>query len=211
MNKRHIVFDVDGTLIDTEYAVLHSLQDTLNILAGKTAPIQTLSFVLGITGEDALEQLGIREKEAFLARWNEKMEDYSHTVSVFAGIEPVLQALLDKGYGLGIVTSKTREEFQREFCRFSIHSCFQTVVCADDTHRHKPDPQPLEQYGIVAGCSREEMLYIGDSVYDRQCAQAAGVDFALAGWGAQARMDGVWHLQVPADILTAVNEWEVRQ
>ena len=59
------------------------------------------------------------------------------------------------------------------------------MVCADDTVRHKPDSEPLLYYLEQTGCQGDELLYIGDSVYDRQCAAGAGTAFGLAGWGAQ--------------------------
>ena len=54
MKYKHIVFDIDGTLIDTEYAVLHSLQETIKELSGRKIPCSELRFALGITGTDAL-------------------------------------------------------------------------------------------------------------------------------------------------------------
>lgn len=59
MKYEHIVFDIDGTLIDTEYAVLHSLQETIMELSGEEIPVSELTFALGITGADALKILGI--------------------------------------------------------------------------------------------------------------------------------------------------------
>lgn len=50
---------------------------------------------------------------------------------------------------------------------------------------HKPDSEPLLYYLEQTGCQGDELLYIGDSVYDRQCAAGAGTAFGLAGWGAQ--------------------------
>ena len=59
MRYKHIVFDLDGTLIDTERAILPSLRDTLEELTGRHYEEQALTFALGITGADALERLGI--------------------------------------------------------------------------------------------------------------------------------------------------------
>ena len=61
MKYKHIVFDIDGTLIDTEYAVLHSLQETIRVLSGREIPCAELIFALGITGIDALKKLEIKD------------------------------------------------------------------------------------------------------------------------------------------------------
>lgn len=57
------------------------------------------------------------------------------------------------------------------------------VVCADATQEHKPTAAPLLKYLELSGTDRNQILYVGDSRYDRECARNAGVDFALAGWG----------------------------
>ncbi|KAI4446615.1 hypothetical protein C823_001133 [Eubacterium plexicaudatum ASF492] len=75
MKYKQIVFDIDGTLIDTEYAVLHSLQDTVAHITGKKTEIDSLSFALGITGEDTLNKLGITETSVSLSLWNEYMKN----------------------------------------------------------------------------------------------------------------------------------------
>lgn len=210
MDYKQIVFDIDGTLIDTEYAVLHSLQDTVLELDKRLIPIQALSFALGITGEDALRHLGVQDIAVALSLWDRKMAVYQDTIRVFQGIEEMLAALAQQNIGLGIVTSKTREEFKHDFSHFSIASCFQTVVCADDTSEHKPAPAPLLKYMELAKCQSRELLYVGDSIYDMQCAQRANVRFGLAKWGAGDRVTAALSFSTPGDLmkqLCAPSSW----
>lgn len=203
MDYSHIVFDLDGTLIDTERAILPSLRDTLEAMTGRCYQEQELTFALGITGADALERLGITDISAALALWIEKMHGYEDAVSLFGGVAETLALLRKRELALGIVTSKTREEFSHDFTRFGISGCFQTVVCAEDTQDHKPDPAPLLAYQKLSGACREQILYVGDSVYDSQCAHAAGVDFALALWGTHDSAIPAQHrLQTPEELLT---------
>lgn len=202
MNDCHIVFDLDGTLIDTERAILPSLRDTLEVLTGRHYEEQELTFALGITGADALERLGIADIPTALALWIEKMHGYEDAVSLFDGVAEALAALHGRKLALGIVTSKTREEFAHDFSRFGIGGCFQTVICAEDTPEHKPNPAPLLKYMELSGAHREQVLYVGDSVYDSRCAHAAGVEFALALWGTHNPAIPAQHrLQTPGHLL----------
>ncbi len=205
MKYRHIVFDIDGTLIDTEYAVLHSLQETIRALLGRAIPCSELKFALGITGTDALKKLEIRDISHAVELWDKNMCNYADTINVFDGITGLLKSLLRLDYEMGIVTSKTREEFAHDFCRFEIRHYFKTIICADDTQEHKPNAAPLLKYVELSKTDHRKVLYIGDSKYDSKCAENAGIDFALAVWGShnkQIRAD--YFLEKPADLLSAI-------
>lgn len=205
MKYKHIVFDVDGTLVDTEYAVLHSLQDTIKTFTGKEPPLEDLTFALGITGEDALKQLAFPDVPTALTRWIDYLNRYDDTVSVFHGIESSLETLSRMGCKCGIATSRIRDEFENEFQRFSIRRYFDIVVCADDTKEHKPTAAPLLKYMELSGADRSQVLYVGDSRYDRECARNAGVDFALAGWGSHLKdIDAEYCLSAPVDLISIV-------
>ena len=196
---KHIVFDVDGTLIDTEYAILHSLQDTLKKVCGKTYNLEDLDFALGITGAATLKQLNVPDIKATGILWNEILNGYKN--SIFDGIEELLQKL-SQHYTLGIVTSKTREEFEKEVSIFGLNKYFGTIICADDTFLHKPNPEPLLKYLELSGVANSETLYIGDSIYDLQCAKSCNVDFAFAKWGnKRENLDTKFPLTKPLDLL----------
>lgn len=209
MRYKHIVFDIDGTLIDTEYAVLHSLQDTLIAVTGINREINELTFALGIPGKNALKKLNVPENSIslILGHWEKCMSNYSNTVCVFQGISELLDALVQYGCELGIVTSKTREEFKQDFEPFDISKYFTTIICADDTVEHKPDPDPLFKYMEVSNANNKELIYIGDSVYDWECAKSAKVDFALAGWGSLSReIMADYYLEKPDDLLLMMRD-----
>ena len=115
MKYKHIVFDIDGTLIDTEYAVINSLIKTITEITGRAPQYESLKFALGITGRNALELLKIPDIEDALKRWDRNMKLLQHTIQPFQGIKECLQSLLSKGYLLGIVTSKTYQEYHSDF------------------------------------------------------------------------------------------------
>lgn len=203
MKYKHIVFDIDGTLIDTEYAVLRSLQETVRVLSGREIPYSELTFALGITGADALKKLDIKNISYAAELWNKNMRKYADTVKVFDGITELLKNLLRLDCEMGIVTSKTREEFKQDFSHFNISHYFKTIVCADDTQRHKPNAAPLLKYLEISKADCRQTLYIGDSKYDSMCAENAGIDFALAVWGSrQTSIKADYFLKNPMDLLS---------
>lgn len=204
MKYRHIVFDVDGTLIDTREAVLNSLKDTIEYV--KRSPVRTeeLTFALGITGRDTLALLDVPDIPFALNLWLENMKKYKDSIRVFNLIPHLLKRLKSSGCQLGIVTSKTRAEFAADFSVFGIDGYFEYIVCADDTQKHKPHPEPLLKYMALAGCTGEETLYIGDSPYDIECAQKAGTHFALAGWGAAEGLNAPVIFGTPLDAAEAL-------
>lgn len=207
MRYTHIVFDVDGTLLDTEDTIQLALQKTVEEYTGKHYSLQDLEFSLGIPGAEVMRRLGIEDGEAGRVRWNDNMVSLRHLMHVYPGIEKLLAELHKRGYKLGIVTSRLREELNEDFPQFELEQYFSTIVCADDSKTHKPTAGPLLKYMELTGTNREEMLYIGDRDHDMQCADAAGVDFVLANWGAKGRFEGTTALHVadkPAEVLSII-------
>lgn len=198
---KHIVFDIDGTLIDTEYAVLHSLKDLLKEEYNRDYKIEELEFALGITGEAAIKQLEISDIERTVDLWNDKLNKYKESVCVFNGIEELLK-VLSQNHKLGIVTSKTKEEFEEEVTHFGLNKYFGVIICADDTEKHKPNPKPLLKYMELANAKNKETIYIGDSIYDMQCAKASKVDFAFAKWGNKRQnIEAKYTLSQPSELF----------
>ena len=111
------------------------------------------------------------------------MRLYQHNIQPFQGIKKCLEILSAKEYSLGIVTSKRLIEYHTDFAPLGLKKYFATVICADDTVKHKPNAAPLLAYLAKAKISPQDAIYIGDSIYDAQCAANAGVDFGLALWG----------------------------
>lgn len=209
MRIRHVVFDIDGTLLDTKEAVLSSLAETLRQVRGQIIPPEQLTFALGITGKDALCKLQVESVEKVSELWGTIIKKYRGTVRIFPGIKKVLGELKEKGYELGIVTSETKTEYRTEFIPFGLSDYFSIAVCSDDTQRHKPFGDPLAAYLLKSGAARNEVLYVGDSEYDIGCARAAGVPCALALWGggtASNRISPDYQLHAPEEMISVLEK-----
>lgn len=203
----NIIFDIDGTILDNENAVLSSLQKLVLEKLNKSLSFQELRFSLGIPGEEALTQLGVPDLVESNAKWNRYFKEYFHQVRVFDGIKDTLVKLNEIGVSTGIVTSKTKAEFVSDFIPFRLANYFKLVVCADDTEKHKPDPEPILKLIEMSGADKSKTIYIGDTKYDRDCAFGAGIDFALALWGAKSShgMNPTYVFEHPEQILGLID------
>ncbi|SFD01658.1 HAD family hydrolase [Clostridium uliginosum] len=199
----YIIFDIDGTILDTEIAVLSSLQKLLNEELNKNFSFEELRFALGIPGEVTLNKLGITNLLESNEKWNKYLKEYFHHVKIFDDIKDTLDRLKEMGISTGIVTSKTKEEFINDFVPFELINYFNLVVCADDTEKHKPNPEPILKFIELSGADKSKTIYIGDTKYDMDCAFSAGIDFALALWGAKSSIgiNANYILENPKQIL----------
>lgn len=188
---RHVVFDIDGTLINTAYANLCSLRDAVRTYTGVDYSHEDLTFSLGRSGVDTMKQLNVPPElyDAVIGLWERNLLNYADTVYYFPGIPEVVEQLHQAGHPMGIVTSKSKAEFDNEVILKNILHCFDIVVCAEDTARHKPNPDPLLKYAELAKVDISEVTYIGDSPYDKACAVSAGAKFILAPWGSSQPVD----------------------
>ncbi|HYE11436.1 MAG TPA: HAD family hydrolase [Patescibacteria group bacterium] len=201
-----VVFDVDGTLIDTGEAIISSLQKVLKENSGQAYSDDELSFAFGIPGAVTLAKLGVSDIEASLEKWIKYLNDFSDTMKIFDGIESCLKKIKELNIKTGIVTSKTKEEFDSNFIPFGLESYFDYVICADDTDKHKPHPEPILKLMEMCGDDPKDLVYIGDTKYDKECAEGAGVRFGLALWGAKSTdgFDSSYILHSPNDILELI-------
>lgn len=182
---RHVVFDIDGTLINTAFANLCSLRDAVHHYTGKDYAHEELKFSLGRSAVDTMRILNVDPSlyEAVVAMWEESLQNYTDTIHYFPGIPEVVESLHKAGYPIGIVTSQSKAEFASFTILDQLRPYFGVVICAEDSEKHKPNPDPLLKYAELAGVDISNVTYIGDSPYDKACALSAGARFILAPWG----------------------------
>ncbi|MBS6180852.1 HAD family hydrolase [[Clostridium] innocuum] len=188
MAIRHIIFDLDGTLMDTEKGNLYAWKKTLcYYVPGRTFSNTELKAILGVTTEKALSMLQVDMSDVaqFDDYWQLQYQTQVEHIAMFTGMQEVLNTLRDQGYTLGIVTSRDWKEYRAYFSSPSFDALFACIICKEDTKLHKPDPEPLLAYLRKMNAAKEDSIYIGDMDTDRECAVRAGVSFARAVWGAE--------------------------
>jgi HAD superfamily hydrolase (TIGR01549 family) len=205
MKYTDIIFDIDGTILDTEYADLTGLRQALREVLGRDFDMEELRPALGIPSADVAHTFGVSEADLprCVELWDAGMRRAFSTVALFPGIERAIRRLGALGHRLGIVTSKTRDEYDHDFPRFGIAELFDVVVTSSDTRLHKPHAEPILHYMERAGADPDRTIYIGDSLYDLRAARAAGIDFALAQWRSHCTEPekATYRLERPEDIF----------
>lgn len=206
-----IIFDFDGTLINTNDVIIEAWQHTYRYYGMDEPPIEHITGCFGepllITMAREFPDVDPEESaQVYRNRQNEKAEEL---VSLFDDIPELLQALKRKNYKLGIVTSRTRESTLRYLERFGIERYFDGIVTCDDTHKHKPDPEPVLSGLEKLGTDAEKALMIGDSSFDMKSANNAGVKTVLVGWRVAAANENIGECTVNYSIAEPMDLMEI--
>lgn len=179
-----VLFDLDGTVIDSGAIILASMRHAATEVLGRDFSDEHLMAAVGGPGLEeqmrALDPSRIEELVGVYRAHNEPLHD---TLECCFGMEDVLVRLKDEGRRLGIVTAKRRSTVELAFAKLPIAHLFETVVGGDETERHKPDPAPLQLALERLGASPDETVYIGDSPFDIRAAKAAGMHAVGVTWG----------------------------
>jgi pyrophosphatase PpaX len=179
-----VLFDLDGTLIDSGPIILASFRHATSTVLGRRIPdAELLAHVGGSTLQDQMRTFDPQRVEELVTCYREHNELAHADLAAFVWIEPLLARLREEGRRLGIVTAKRRATVDLAFARCAIERYFDVVVSADDTSRHKPHPDPILKGLELLGAEPEQAAYVGDSPFDIRAAKAAGVFSIAIDWG----------------------------
>ncbi len=210
-----VLFDFDGTLVNTNDAIIASWQHTYVHYTGREASLEHITSCFGepLLITMAREFPGVEPEESAEVYRRFQIENTDQLVKVFDGIPELLEALKKAGFRIAIVTSRTRESANRYMNMLGIDGYFEDMVSCEDTTIHKPNPEPILCCLEKLGISRDEAIMIGDSPFDMKCANNAGVKSVLVGWritsgsasqATDARAD--FEIEKPMDLMTVLGE-----
>lgn len=209
-----IIFDFDGTLVNTNDVIVDAWQHTYRHYIGKEMPREYIEKSFGepllITMAREFPEVPPEESASIYRQRQSDMAD--EMVKLFPGIVDMLDALKAAGIKMGVVTSRTRETTLFYMNKFSIAHYFDGLVSCDDTSIHKPNPEPLLLGLEKLGAKAEESIMVGDSTFDVKCANNAGVKAVLVGWRAKGGAEKLkechidFEMAEPMDILKIIKE-----
>lgn len=185
MRFRIVLFDLDGTLIDSGPIILASMQHAVRTVLGREIPPEELGMTIGGQGIVAqMQAIDVDHADDLLEAYKEHNDGLHETLEAFEELVALLPGFKAEGRKLGIVTAKRHRTVGLALERFpALADAFDVVVGFEDTERHKPDPEPvLLAVERLAG-TPGEAAYVGDSPFDIGAAKAAGVFAIAVGWG----------------------------
>jgi pyrophosphatase PpaX len=179
-----VLFDLDGTLVDSAALILSSFRHATRSVLGRVIPDDVLMANVGGHGLRAqMEAFDDEHVDELVSVYREHNHAAYRDVHAFPGIDQLLERLRGEGRRLGVVTVKSRATTELTFELLAFGRYFDAVVTGDDTERHKPDPEPLLRALAELGSTSDSAAYVGDSPFDIQAAKAAGTFAVAVGWG----------------------------
>lgn len=182
-----LLFDADGTLIDTYDIILASMRHTVNDLYGGSFDADELMAGVGTPLYDQMLRFadGNAEQAAQMVDDYRAHNDAIHDAGIraFSDTKDALAELAAAGYRMGVVTSKRHQMAELGLELSGILGFFEFVIGSDDWPEHKPAPGPILHGCELLGIDPAHCAYIGDSPYDLQAGRAAGCMTIAALWG----------------------------
>jgi pyrophosphatase PpaX len=180
-----VLFDLDGTLIDSGPIILASMQYAVHTVLGREIPPDELGLTIGGQGIVAqMQAIDAGRADDLVEVYKEHNDGLHETLEAFDELLELLPQLKAEGRKLGIVTAKRHRTVALALERFpALRDEFDLVVAHEDTERHKPDPDPVLFAIERLDGTPAQAVYVGDSPFDIRAAKAAGAYAVAVGWG----------------------------
>lgn len=180
---KYILFDFDGTLIDTNEIIVNTLNETALKFTGSVLSEEKLQSILG-------KPLAVQMKEIKEEQWEELDAFYRYYyrlhrdafTKIFRGTKDMLDGLKSLGCVLGIVSNKGQSGIQHGLEMFDLNSYFDVVVSSEDVVYKKPHVECIEKALAVLEGTLSETMIVGDSIHDIECGKNAGIKTVLVDW-----------------------------
>ena len=188
MSYQLLIFDWDGTLIDSTGRIISSFQGGARELGLRIPPDEEVRNIIGLGLKEAIEQvmpeLNSTQVDALAQAYSRHYLEVDETpTALFHAVTEGLEYLRARGFRLAVATGKSRRGLDRVMQETGLGHLFEVTRCADET-RSKPHPRMLEEILAHTKVSVDSALMIGDTDYDLNMATNAGMDALAVTYGA---------------------------
>lgn len=185
-----LVFDWDGTLMDSAATIVHSLQAAAQEFGFEPPPEERCRHVIGLSLHGAVAHLMPALSDETVKRVADSYSRHyllrGQETVLFTGVEETLTTLRERGYMLAVATGKSRRGLDRVLAHTGLASMFDATRCSDEAHS-KPHPAMLEDLMDMFNVMPENTLMIGDTTHDLEMARNAGTHGLAVSYGAHPR------------------------
>jgi pyrophosphatase PpaX len=182
-----LLFDLDGTLIDSIELILGSARYAFDGFAGHAPTDEEWRAGIGRPLQTVLREYAPDDVEAqrLFTRYREyQLEHHDRLVRAYAGVVDTLRGFAEAGHPMALVTSKSDWMAVKALVHVGLDQLIPVVVGCDTCVNHKPHPEPVERALALLGVSTSNAVFVGDSPHDVQSGLAAGVVTVGVTWGA---------------------------
>ena len=183
---RSVLFDVDGTLLDTNEYIYQAFEHTLNTYGAPTSR-ETMKVHMGKLLHHMYEIFAPSHNAESLAQTHrEFQEKNTYLATVFPHVIETLEKLRASNIKIAAVTTRSRESCIATLDHTGLHQLLDVVVTGDDVQKHKPDPEPLNKALAALGARASEAFMVGDTSIDVFAGKNAGVKTIAVTYGFHA-------------------------
>lgn len=189
MKLKAILFDLDGTLLDSIDVILRANREVCDKMGLRYDETQVRNWIgIPLTVQSGL--LAKERSEEFIDAYKSVYRQYhSDSTRLYDGTLEMLDALRSLGVKTALVTSKNIVGTRRVLDSSGLDGRFEAVITADDVESPKPHPEPILKALTALDVAAHESIYVGDSFFDYESAAAANVPMVAVTWGARDRDD----------------------
>ncbi len=202
-----ILFDYDGTLMDTKDVIVNSWQEVFRQLRGKEEEEEVILKTLGEPLLYTISKLFPEEQErAFDIYQTYNLQHYLEEIRLFPGVKETLEQLKAKGVALAVVTARLRRTTILGLEKTGLQDLFDVVIAEGDCAESKPHPALAQLALERLGVDKEEALVVGDTVLDLTLGSNSQVRTCLVGWSPNVDVNTLPPALVPYRVLSNMEE-----
>lgn len=211
MSIRTILFDLDGTLLNTNELIRASFEYTFKKFDMRFTP-EEIKELNGPPLNETFHKIDPDQSEQMAAVYREyNIREHDRYVEPFPHVYETLKQLQDKGITLGIVSTKMKKTVMMGLELTNLTAFFPVIITYDDVTHKKPDPEPVEKAMKLLNADPETTLMVGDNYHDIVSGRRAGVQTAAVSWSEKTEAflksyHPTYYLDTMRDLLTVAGE-----
>ena len=183
MKCKNIIFDVDGTLLDSRSQTIEAFDRLAMDKIGRHLEGEERDFAFHNPSLETLKALGLETNEENMAELYRHFHDLSGSLKFFPGMKEVLDQIKTKVNFMGMASNRDTDECEYALAHNGLGVYFDDYACRDHVANPKPSGDMLVWYMKKHGLNPADTIYIGNAVTDHMAAIDAGISYGIAEWG----------------------------